>query len=121
MNKQPDIEEKCSLLLDHINKIQQVLDDSKAAYESDVASFLKTNIFQMGKFIRLYSELMSRLKTKLNQDTIDELELIDQETNNQFHLVQSLSKLKYEWDAFLELVEQNVNIFLKQYFFTYSI
>ena len=113
---QPDIEEKCSLLLDHINKIQQVLDNSKAAFQSDAASFFKTKIFQMGQFIRLYSELMSRLGTKLNQDTIDELELIDQETNNKFKLVQTLSQLKYEWDTFLELVEQNVNIFLTNFF-----
>lgn len=97
------MKELISQISDDIDELQNVLNDARQDYLTDRDLFYKLNIFKMGRFIRLYSDLMKHLGTKLNEDAMAELEGLDE------GLFARLEKLKVEWNDFLRDVESNVN------------
>jgi hypothetical protein len=100
------------LVSDDLSKLEVVLDEAQNDYAIDVESFRKTKIFKMGKFIRIYSELMNHLDVRVNDDVQEALEII--ETENAEIIEKPMFKNRLEdfirnWNNFLEKVEQNVS------------
>lgn len=97
------MKELIAQISEDIDGLQNVLDDAKKDYSSDPDLFYKLNIFKMSRFIRLYSELMKHLGTKLNEDAIAELAGLDED------LLAKLEKFKAEWNDFLKNVETKIS------------
>lgn len=95
--------DKQASVADYISKLQNVLIEAKNEFSSDQEIFLKIKIFKMGRFIRFYSELMTFLGTKLDEDTVEEMENFD---NN---LADQLKLLKLDWDEFVLSIEKKNN------------
>jgi len=101
------------LVSDDLSKLEVVLDEAQNDYAIDVESFCQTKIFKMGKFIRIYSELMNHLDVRVNDDVQEALEIL--ETENAETIEKPMFKNRLEdfirnWNNFLEKVEQNVSV-----------
>lgn len=94
------------LIEDHIGKLETTLAESKNDFNTDAALFCKTGIFKMGKFIRLFGELMRHLDVHVKEDVLPHLRLMyGQNYQNR------LESLFQNWNTFLEIVEQYVSVF----------
>lgn len=94
------------LIEDDLLKLENVLTEGKQDYQHDASLFYKTGIFKMGRFIRLYSELMKRLGAHVNEDVLNDLE--------NFDLEKRLQNFLSNWDNFLQEIEIKANIHLNE-------
>ena len=96
------------LINEDLSKLEKVLDEAKHDFANDVVTFCKTNIFKMGKFIRIYSDLMKHLNVIVNNDVQEALEMKDDDGKESFQ--SRLEDLIKNWNHFLEKVEQHVGL-----------
>ena len=98
------MKEKLEQIRVDFQKLQNVLDEAKNDVDTDRGLFLKSKIFKMGRFIRLYHELMKDLEVDLDTDTVEALEDLDPTRD----MIKDLATLKIDWDQFLKSLEDNV-------------
>lgn len=101
-----DEEEKLSLIDKHIFELEKCLESSMKNYENDSFQFCQKEIFKMGSFIRIYSDLMKTIGAQIKEDVLSELEIIEHNTDKNFS--QRLECLFKRWNEFLEFVEMKV-------------
>lgn len=113
-----DVNSKKVLLDENFTKLQNVLNEAQKDFGGDPKSFYKTNIFKMGRFIRLYADLMKQMNTKLNEDFKEELDNVDFEMNleKKEAYLDKLSIFINEWDSFLKEIELKGSSDLEQNF-----
>ena len=103
-----------NLINDDFSKLEDVLNEAQNDFAIDMDIFCKTKIFKMGKFIRIYSDLMKHLDVKVNEDVEEALEMHqDDGLIGTLNLKNRLDQFIKNWNGFLEKVEQNVNLKLK--------
>ena len=79
-----------------LKRLQNVLEEAKLDYATDAEDFLKQKVFKMGRFIRLYFELLQHLDVHLDTDIPNVLK--DLELNE-------LKQFKSNWNSFLHSLE----------------
>lgn len=98
---------KKKLVEEDLLKLENVLDEAINDFKDEANGFYKSKIFKMGRFIRLYSELMQHLGVDLKEDTFEELENIDFESKSDADNRKRLELFIENWDQFLAKVEKN--------------
>jgi hypothetical protein len=100
-----------NLINDDFSKLEDILNEAQNDFAIDMDTFRKTKIFKMGKFIRIYSDLMKHLDVKVNED-VEEALGIQQDDGliDTLNFKNRLDRFIKDWNDFLEKVEQNVNL-----------
>jgi len=83
-----------------LSTLGQILAEAEIDAKESLKDFANGKIFKMGRFIRVYSELLCGLDAASNEDLIDELRDADDSS-----ILQDLNDFLAKWDAFLEDVE----------------
>ena len=97
--------EKLEQIRTNLQKLHGVLEEAKTDFFVDKELFLNSTIFKMGRFIRLYHELMKDLEIELDIDMEEALEDLDPTRS----LIEDLKTIKMEWDSFLKSLDENVD------------
>ncbi|CAF0994109.1 unnamed protein product [Brachionus calyciflorus] len=79
-------------------------EDARKDLDEDISGFCKAKIFKMGRFIRLYSELMRHFNVNFNEDLLEEISELDE------NFEQRIKNFLIEWDYFLNEFENRVSI-----------
>lgn len=92
---------------ENFSKLKCVLDEARQDSDNDPKEFCAKKIFKMGRFIRLYADLMKLLNAKLNEDFLEELDNIDYELSLKKNdgYVENLSSFLNQWNSFLTNIE----------------
>jgi len=91
-----------------IEQLESTLDEAKQDFEADSVLFKSSKIYRMGRFMRLYADLMNHLDVLGDNETASAIEQL--ENRDEPGLNERLGHLKRDWDGFLQRVEHEVNI-----------
>jgi hypothetical protein len=90
----------------NIEELESTLDEAKRDFEADSALFKSSKIYRMGRFMRLYADLMNHLDALDDNDTTSAIENL--QSDQEHKLGERLAHFKHDWDGFLEQVENQV-------------
>lgn len=93
----------------HFQELKSCLSKSISSFEDDPLGFRQRGIFQMGAFIRIFSQLMKSLDVQFREDVYSHDYLTDR-----------IETFLNEWDRFLELVDARVIDFPSLYKFLFD-
>ena len=90
-------------------KLKNLLIEAQEDHTNDPDEFLRSKIFKMGRFIRVYSEFLNNLSVITDSEAKKTLEIIDQDSEDlETTLANELESFKIEWNTFLNYIELNV-------------
>jgi hypothetical protein len=89
-----------------IEQLESTLNEAKQDFDVDSVLFKSSKIYRMGRFMRLYADLMNHLDVLGDNETASAIQ--DLESNNELKLGERLAHVKRDWDGFLEKVENEV-------------
>jgi hypothetical protein len=95
-------EARKSAIQTDFEKLESVLNEAESDFNNDSQLFYSKNIFKMGKFIQLYSELMNHLEIHVKEDVEQELDVYDLKARHESFLS--------NWDSFLERIERQASL-----------
>lgn len=84
--------------MEFIERLHFVLEEARNDAKESLVDFLNSKIFNMGRFIRIFSELLVSLKI----DLYDDLQISD----DQSELKNKLDDFLIKWDEFLKEIEE---------------
>jgi hypothetical protein len=96
-----DIEKRKSQIESDLRNLDSVLNEARLDFENDSESFYAKKIFKMGRFIRMYAELMGHLDVLVGDEVEDALA--------EFGFDQRQKEFLKGWDLFLSEIEQKAN------------
>jgi hypothetical protein len=85
-----------------LKNLENILNEAKASINSDLSLFCSKEVFGLGRFIRIYSEILRQLDVSVNDDIAQAFESLDPSMQSYNKLLDVLS----EWDRFVELIDK---------------